>query len=164
MTMHADDTQIDRDTAIDMAMFSGNLLYSQRDERHFWALTLIISNLFELVGEGEKGSDRFVDGFIKVVNFGHDRETVHGWHAGCIARAIRNLIVHGMEAKIWQRKNYYSDETVEVVSLGVIASVDKDDNILYSVDQISDTRYRLRFSPHVFWAYVKEWYKNRTES
>ena len=61
--------QIDRDAAIDMAVYSGNLLYEQSDDGHFWALTLIISNLFELIGEGENGSDRFVNGFIKVVNF-----------------------------------------------------------------------------------------------
>lgn len=145
-----------------MAVYSGNLLYRDNDEAHAWALTLIISNLFELVGEGDSGSDRFVNGFIKIVGFGHDRETVHGWHAGCIARAIRNLIVHGMEADIRQRKNYYSEETVEVVSLGVVAHIDKDDSIVYDVDRIADTRYRLRFSPHVFWSFVEEWYRNRT--
>ena len=153
---------IDRDAAIDMAVYSGNLLYKQSDDGHFWALTLIISNLFELIGEGDNGSDRFVNGFIEVVNFGHDTETVHGWHAGCIARAIRNLIVHGMEADIEQKKNYNSNETVKVVSLGVIASIDKNDSIVYDVDRITDTRYRLRFSPHVFWSYVEEWYRNRT--
>ena len=55
--------EIDRNMAIDMAVHTGNQLYNEGDARHFWALTLIISNLFELVGEGNTSVDRFVDGF-----------------------------------------------------------------------------------------------------
>ena len=53
----------DRDTAIDMAVYTGNWLYTQRDDRHFWAMTLIISNLFELVGEGSEHLNALIMAF-----------------------------------------------------------------------------------------------------
>lgn len=45
--MQPNRSQIDRDTAIAMAVFSGNLLYREADDAHAWALTLIVSNLKE---------------------------------------------------------------------------------------------------------------------
>ena len=59
---------INRDTAIDMALHSGNLLYVLRDDRHFWAMTLIISSLFELVGEGDETLERFDNGFSDIMS------------------------------------------------------------------------------------------------
>ncbi len=66
-----------------------------------------------------------------------------------------------MEAGIRQKKNYFSDEMVSVVSLGITASIDRNDSIVYDVDRIADKQYRLRFSPYVFWYYVEEWYRGR---
>ena len=64
--MKLDGTQISRDSAIAMAVYTGNQLYAQGDQRHYWALTLIVSNLFELVGQGETSVNRFVDGFERI--------------------------------------------------------------------------------------------------
>ena len=132
-------TQIDRDTAIAMAVYTGNLLHRQRDDMHLWAITLIISNLFELLGEGQSSEDRFVNGYATIVGRGHDEKVVLGWHAGCIARAIRNLVVHGLALDRSQLKNYDSRERVTVESVGFIpASATETDNVLFDVDRVQD--------------------------
>ncbi|MCY3716928.1 MAG: hypothetical protein OXG92_10740, partial [Chloroflexi bacterium] len=48
------DIRLQGDDAIEMAIHSGNLLYEQNAEMRNWALTLIVSNLFELVAEVEE--------------------------------------------------------------------------------------------------------------
>lgn len=90
---------IDRDTAIAMAVYTGNQLYEEVDDRYYWALTLIVSNLFELVGNGETSVDRFVDGFQRIAPQLAINETVHGWQFDCLARAIRNWIDHGRRTR-----------------------------------------------------------------
>ena len=155
---------IDRDEAIGMAVYSGNLLHTLRDDRHFWAMTLIISNLFELVGDGSESQERFDNGFSKIIGQRADRSVALGWDIGCIARAVRNIIVHGMSLERSQRKNFNSQDRVEVVSIGFIsASIDQDsdnDNV-YDVTLIGDGQYIIHFSPSAFWPYVQEWYKRR---
>lgn len=100
----------DRAAAIDMAVYSGNMLYTLRDDRHFWAMTLIISNLFELVGEGNEALERFDNGFSKIIRFRAARSVALGWDIGCLARAVRNIVVHGMTLERTQRKT----STVEI--------------------------------------------------
>ena len=154
--------RIDRDTAIAMAVHTGNYLYALRDDQHFWALTLIISNLFELVGEGGGTLERFDDGLRKIVRQRTDREVALGWDIGCLARAIRNIIVHGMSLERTQRKNFNSMERVTVVSIGFIsASIDQVKDYVYDVTLVGDRQYIIHFSPSVFWTYVQEWYKGR---
>ncbi len=142
-----------------MAVFSGNILHRQRDDRHLWALKLIVSNLFELLGDGTTGEDRFVNGYTRIIGRGHDEEVILGWHAGCIARAIRNLVVHGLALDRSQLKNYDSRERVIVESVGFIPLFSTEtDRVLFDVDRVQIGRYRLRFSPMTFWTYVQEWY------
>ena len=71
---------LDVDAAIEMAIHSGDLLYRQNDEIHDWALTLIISNLFELVAEVEEPRARFAHGFNTIVGEGFERALPFGWH------------------------------------------------------------------------------------
>ena len=154
--------QIDRDAAIDMALYSGNLLYALRDDRTFWAMTLIISNLFELAGEGSETLERFDDGFSKIISQRADQSVALGWDIGCIARAVRNIIVHGMSLERTQRKNFRSRDRVAVVSIGFItASIEQDGDYVYDVTLIGDGQYIIHFSPSAFWPYVQEWYKSR---
>ena len=153
---------IDRDEAIGMAVFSGNLLHTLRDDRHFWAMTLIISNLFELVGEGSETLERFDNGFSKIIGQRTDRSVALGWDIGCIARAVRNMIVHGMSLERTQRKNFNSRDRVEVVSIGFIsASMDQDNDNVYDVTLIGGEQYIIHFSPSAFWPYVQEWHKSK---
>ncbi|MCY4020342.1 MAG: hypothetical protein OXG39_13120 [Chloroflexi bacterium] len=71
--------QFDREIAIAMAVYSGNLLYRAADDAHAFALTLIVSNLFEMIGEGETSADRFADGFAKVARLANMDATVLGF-------------------------------------------------------------------------------------
>ena len=152
----------DRDTAIDMAVYTGNWLYTQRDVRHFWAMTLIISNLFELVGEGSETLERFDNGFSAISRQRRDQSVAFGWDIGCIARAARNIIVHGMSLDRTQRKNFGTQDRVAVVSIGFVsASLDQDSNSIYDVTLVADGQYVIHFSPAAFWPYVQEWYENR---
>lgn len=112
---------IDRDEAIAMAVYSGNLLESTGDDRHFWALTLIAFNLFELVGDSDSAQERFVAGYEEIVGHRRDASLIHGWHEGCVARAIRNLFVHGLKTEQRKRKNYAPGETAQVLGVALIA-------------------------------------------
>ncbi len=153
---------IDRNEAISMAVFSGNLLFSTRDEGHFWALTLIAFNLFELVGDGKSGQDRFISGYEALVGRKRDNELTHGWHEGCIARAVRNLFVHGLKAEQKQLKNYISRESANVTGVDLIAESQlHDPPALYHVDQLVDDSYTIRFSPTKIWYYAQQWYELR---
>lgn len=152
----------DRDAAIDMAVYSGNLLYTLRDDRHFWAMTLIISNLFELVGEGGGTLERFDNGFSEIIRHRADQPVAHGWDIGCIARAVRNIVVHGMALDRTQRKNFNSRDRVTVVSIGYIsASINHNSEYVYDVTLVGNEQYIIHFSPSAFWPYVQEWYKSR---
>ena len=152
--------RINRSAAISMAIHSGNRLHSDGDERHFWALALITFNLFELVGQGESGVDRFVEGYTRITRRQHDEELVLGWHEGCIARALRNLTAHGLSLERTQLKNYDRRERAAVESIGFIPSSQAfDDRALFDVDRIATARYRLRYSPSVCWSFVQEWYE-----
>ncbi len=154
--------RIDRDTAIDMAVYSGNLLYALRDDRLFWAMTLIISNLFELVGDGKETLERFDNGFSKIIRQRADQSIALGWDIGCIARAVRNIIVHGMILDRTQRKNFNSRDRATVVSIGYIsASIDQDSVSVYDVTLVGNEEYIIHFSPSVFWPYVQKWYKSK---
>lgn len=153
---------IDRNEAISMAVFSGNLLYSAGDEGHFWALTLIAFNLFELVGHGTSGQDRFISGYEELVGHRRDNELTHGWHEGCIARAIRNLFVHGLKTEQKQLKNYITRESATVIGVDLIAeSRFQDPPALFHVDQLVDDSYTIRFSPAKIWYYAQQWYEFR---
>jgi len=152
--------QIDQDAAIDMAVYTGNRLYVEGDERHYWALTLIVSNLFELVGEGVTSVERFVDGFQRIAPQLAVNETVHGWQFDCLARAIRNWIDHGLELDRPQLINWKSRKAVRIVRVGFIsAEIDHEVGFLYDVDKINDHEHALLFSPAVFWSLVNRWYQ-----
>lgn len=158
--MKLDLTQIDRNIAIDMAVHTGNQLYGEDDARHFWAITLIISNLFELVGEGQTSADRFVDGFEQIAPQLSVDETVHGWQFECLARAIRNWIDHGLELDRPQLINRNTRRTVRIVRVGfVTTAIDHGIGFLYDVDRITDEEHALLFSPAVFWSLVVRWYE-----
>lgn len=153
---------IDRAAAIDMAVHSGNLLYSDIDEAHAWALTLIISNLFELVGQGNRPIERFDNGFSAIMGQRTGRAVAFGWDSGCIARAVRNIIVHGMSLDRTQRKNFKSADRATVVSIGFIsASIEKGRESVYDVTLVGEGRYIMHFSPTAFWPYVQRWYESR---
>ncbi len=153
-------TQIDRNMAIDMAIHTGNQLYREGDARHFWALTLIISNLFELVGEGKTSVDRFVDGFQRIAPQLSVDETVHGWQFECLARAIRNWIDHGLKLDRPQLINRNSRKTVKIVRVGFVTTpIDQGIGFLYDVDRVTADSHALHFSPAVFWSLVIRWYE-----
>ncbi len=158
--MQLDGTQISRDNAIAMAIYSGNQLYAEGDQQHYWALTLIVSNLFELVGQGETSVDRFVDGFERIAPQLAVDETVHGRQFDCIARAIRNWIDHGLELNRPQVINRKTLKSVRIVRVGSITTkIDHGIGFLYDVDKITDTEHALLFSPSVFWSLVMQWYE-----
>lgn len=155
-------SRIDRDAAIDMAMYAGNLLHSLRDDRHFWALTLIISNLFELVGQGKETLERFDNGFSAIMGQRTGRIVAFGWDNGCIARAVRNIIVHGMSLDRTQRMNFNSRDRAAVVSIGFIsASIGKAREYVNDVTLVGEGQYIIHFSPTAFWPYVQQWYESR---
>jgi len=154
--------QIDRDAAIDMAVYSGNLLNAQQDDRHFWAMTLIAFNLFELVGLGERAHARFISGYEEIIGRKRDNDLTHGWHEGCIARTIRNLFVHGLQTEQRQLKNYDSGERAHVLGVGFIdRSRLLDPPELYHVDLLYDDSFAVRFSPLEIWYYVQHWHTIR---
>ena len=160
--MHPSPLQINRDAAIEMAVFSGNLLYAQRDDRYFWALTLIISNLFELVGEGDSTRERFDNGFYTIMGQRTDQTIAFGWDNRCSARALRNIIVHGLSLSRTQRKNSKMPDRATVVSIGFIpASIGKGIEYVYDVTLIGEEQYIIHFSPTAFWPYVQQWYESR---
>lgn len=154
--------RIDRDTAIAMAVYSGNLLNRDSDEAHAWALTLIVSNLFELIGEGETSADCFADGFIKVARLADLDATVMGWDLICIAKAIRNWIDHGLKLDRPQEMNSTSKARAQVETIGFIpVQEDSVNDEIYRVYCIDEDRYELFFSPTKFWSYVQDWFEGR---
>ena len=153
---------IDRDTAIDMAVYSGNLLYTRRDDRHFLAMTLIISSLFELAGEGNETLERFDNGFSAIMGPRTGRTVAFSWENGCIARAVRNIIVHGLSLDRRQRMNFNSRDRASIVSLGFIpASIGKGHEYVYDVTLVGEGQYIIHFSPSAFWPYVQQWFESR---
>lgn len=156
--------RIDRDAAIDMAVYSGNLLYKQSDDGHFWALTLIISNLFELAGAGNDSFERFDNGFYAIMGPRTGRTVAFDWDIGCIARAVRNIMVHGMSLNRTQRKNFKSPARARIVSIGFIsASIGKGRESVYDVTLIGEEQYTIHFSPTAFCPYVQQWYESRNQ-
>ncbi|MDE2852661.1 MAG: hypothetical protein OXN88_00670 [Chloroflexota bacterium] len=153
---------IDRTAATRLAVFSGNLLIETGDDRHYWALTLIAFNLFEMVGIGDSAQERFVAGYEEIVGHRRDTSLIHGWHEGCVARAIRNLFVHGLQTEQRQRKNYAPGETAQVHGVALIADSQlQDPPDLYHVELLEGGSYGIRFSPSEIWYYVRQWYEHR---
>ena len=152
--------RIDRDAAIDMAVYSGNLLYNDNDEAHAWALTVIASNLFELIGEGETSADRFADGFAQVSRLEDIDSNDLGWDTVSVARAIRNWIDHGFRLDRPQEMNVATRDRASVNRVAFIRSADEgasDD--IYRVYFVEEGSYDLLFSPTNFWSYVTRWYE-----
>ena len=152
--------RIDRDTAIDMAVYSGNLLYGDNDEAHAWALTVITSNLFELIGEGDTSADRFADGFAQVSRLEDTDANDLGWDTVSVARAIRNWIDHGFRLDRPQEMNMATRARVNVSRVAFIRITDEgasDD--VYRVYLVQEGSYELHFSPANFWSYVMPWYE-----
>ncbi|MYD08723.1 MAG: hypothetical protein F4X02_01650 [Chloroflexi bacterium] len=152
--------RIDRDAAIDMAVYSGNLLYRDNDEAHAWALTVITSNLFELIGEGDTSADRFADGFAQVSRLEDIDANDLGWDTVSVARAIRNWIDHGFRLERPQEMNMATRAraTVSKVAFIRIADEGASDDV-YRVYSVQEGSYELHFSPTNFWSYVMRWYE-----
>lgn len=156
--------RIDRDAAIDMAIRSGDLLYQQNDDIHDWALTLIISNLFELVADVEEPSARFEHGFKMIMGESLEHELPFGWHPRWVAEAIRNMLDHGLDLDRKQTKNDQANDKVEVESMGFIPqdAATKQRQVLFDIYQVGQEKYVLLVSPVLYWRYVQEWYERRT--
>lgn len=151
--------------AIDMAVYSGNLLVRDRDNAHAWVLTLIISNLFEMVGEGATAAERFADGFNKIAGFSDLHTTVLGWDRQCIAKVIRNWIDHGLTLDRLQEMNSSSKARARVVKIGLLSvSEASESDDAFRVYSDSDGHFELYFSPFIFWVYVQEWNKGGQRS
>ena len=160
--MQVDALQFDRDTAIDMAVFSGKLLYRTGDDAHAYTLTLIISNLFEMIGEGETSADRFADGFTKIARLANLDATVLGWDSICIAKAIRNWIDHGLKLDRPQKMNGRTNDSATVERVGFIPAIEESvSDDIYRVYWNGDDRFDLFFSPTKFWSSVQVWYEGR---
>jgi len=155
--------QIDRDAAIDMAVYSGNLLYSDNDEAHAWALTVIVSNLFELIGEGDTSADRFADGFGKVSLVANLDASDLGWDYVSVAKAIRNWIDHGLHLDRPQEMNSRTRAKAIVNRIGFIPiSEDDDKGDTYRVYSLAEGSYELFFSPARLRASIQRWGEVRT--
>lgn len=156
--------RIDRDTAIDMAVYSGNLLYQAADEAHAFALTLIVSNLFELIGEGETSADRFADGFAKVARLANMEATVLGWDSICIAKAIRNWIDHGLRLDRPQEMNSRTKARATIGRIDFIPVIEESvSDDIYRVYCSGEGSFELLFSPTRFWSSVQDWYEGRNK-
>ena len=150
---------IDRDAAISMAVYTGNQLYDKGDERHYWALTLIVSICLNGLGS-ETSVDRFVNGFQHIAPHVSCQRYCSRCNFDCLARAIRNWIDHGLELDRPQLINRKSRKTVRIVRVGFVsAEIDHEVGFLYDVDKINDNEHALLFSPAVFWALVNRWYE-----
>ena len=143
-----------------MAVYSGNLLYRDNDEAHAWALTVITSNLFELIGEGDTSADRFADGFAQVSRLEDIDANDLGWDTVSVARAIRNWIDHGFRLERPQEMNMATRAraTVSKVAFIRIADEGASDDV-YRVYSVQEGSYELHFSPTNFWSYVMRWYE-----
>ena len=143
-----------------MAVYSGNLLYRDNDEAHAWALTVITSNLFELIGEGDTSADRFADGFAQVSRLIDLDANDLGWDTVSVARAIRNWIDHGFRLDRPQEMNMATRARANVSRVAFIRIADErasDD--VYRVYFAKEGSYELQFSPTNFWSYVMRWYE-----
>ena len=103
-----------------MAIRSGDLLYQQNDEIHDRALTLIISNLFELAANVEEARARFERDFKMIMRESLGHELPFGWHARRVTEAIRNMLNHGWDLHRKQTKNAQTSARVKVASMGFI--------------------------------------------
>ena len=160
--MREDGSPSQLDTAIDMAVYSGNVLYEAQDEAHAWALTLIISNLFELIGQGDSSADRFADGFSQVAGFADPHETVIGWDPLCVARAIRNWIDHGLRLDRPQEMNSTTRTRAIVESIDFIPLLEEtSDDEVYRVYFTVRGSYVIHFSPNRFWLFVQRWIEGK---
>lgn len=151
---------VGNDEAIEMAIRSGNLLYDQNDQLHDWALTLIISNLFELVAEVEEPNARFENGFKLIMGDVFERQLPFDWHPRWVAEAIRNMLDHGMDLYRKQTKNYHDEDKVAVDGIGFIPHDDETQpqEFLFDIHELAEKRYLLLVSPVLYWRYVQEWY------
>ena len=161
------DTQlqyIGNEDAIEMAIHSGELLYQQKDVIHDWALTLIISNLFELVAQEAEPGERFERGFRMVMGNASERELPFGWQARYVAEAIRNMFDHGMTLDRKQTRSYQNNDKVEVISLGFIPRPkdNEDDLSVFDIEELGVNQFGLMVSPVLYWKYVQEWNERRT--
>ena len=160
--MNGDTLRLSKDTAFEMAVFSGDLLYMEQDEAHAWALTLIISNLFELVGDGETSADRFADGFSKIARLDGQDNAVLGWDIISLARTIRNWIDHGLQLDRPQEMNARTKTKARVERIDFMPMIeDGDSSELFRVYCIGEDSYELLFSPMVFWSDVQNWYEGK---
>ena len=160
--MPDDASQIEIASAIDMAIFSGNVLYWSADEGHAWGLTVIASNLFELIGEGVSSADRFADGFGKVARIADLQATDLGWDYLSVARAIRNWIDHGLRLDRPQEMNARTKARATVRRIGFIplaSEIDTGDT--YRVYSLENGSYELLFSPTKVWASIQSWHEAR---
>ncbi len=155
---------LETETAIDMAFASGELLFQQDHEIHDWALTLIISNLFELAAHVEEPRARFEQGFDEIVGENIERELPFGWQPRYVAEAIRNMLDHGLDLDRKQTKNDRGDEKAGVESMGFIPH--KSDTtqrpVVFDIYQVGEQKFVLLVSPMLYWSYVQEWYRRRT--
>ena len=144
---------------IAMAFRSGELLHAKSDDTHGWALALIVSGLFELIGEGETGADRFADGFSRIARYGIGQTPVLDWEPVCLAKAVRNWIAHGMQLDRTQEMSGTTRKRAKVARIGLISDFRHHDNLdIYRVYLIGRGVYELAFSPSRFWAIVQRWY------
>ena len=155
---------VSSEDAIEMAIQSGELLYRQDNQDHDWALTLIISNMFELAAGFAEPQARFEQGFKMIMGNAHDAPLPFSWHPRFVAEAIRNLFDHGMSLDRKQTRNYGDKTKVEVLRLGFIprspASVI--DMTVFEIEELGDNQFGLMVSPVLYWSYVQEWSKRRT--
>lgn len=150
------------DEATDMAFRSGELLYEQNDGSHDWALTLIISNLFELVASNEDPKSRFESGFNLIMGDAYISELPFGWHPRWVAEAIRNMLDHGLDLTRKQPKNYDGGQRVHVVKIAFIPIEEAQlDNILFGIDHLGGDEFVLMVSPMLYWESVQSWHKER---
>ncbi len=145
--------------AITMAIRSGELLHGESDDAHAWALALIVSGLFEVIGEGETGADRFADGFARIARYGIVQTPVLGWEPVCMAKAVRNWIAHGMQLDRTQEMSVATGKRARVERIGLISDSRNHDNLdIYRVYLVGSGVYELAFSPSRFWEIVQKWY------
>ncbi len=154
---------IGNDDAIEMAVRSGNLLYQQKDGIHDWALTLIISNLFELAAEIQEPRARFDDGFRRIMGDAFEHELPFGWHARWVAEAIRNSLDHGMDLHRKQTKHYHLSDKAVVEGVGFIPNDEatRHKQVLFDINEVGENTYILLVSPMLYWDYTREWYERR---
>jgi hypothetical protein len=158
------DIRLQRDDAIEMAIRSGDLLYQQDDDKHDWALMLIISNLFELVADVEEPRARFEHGFRMIMGEILEQELPFGWHPRWVAEAIRNMLDHGLDLDRKQTKNDRDDNKAKVKSMGFIPhdALTRQSQVLFDIYEVGDEKYILLVSPMLYWRYVQEWYERRS--